>query len=150
MPARIVARHCARPVVDVAASRKVAGEHTPVGEVFHRKGELGRDDERLEQALLDRIAEEEVAILGLNRQVDAQRRDQRASLGAGGDDHHVRVELVERTDVLVAHVETFGERLDDRLRPVEVAVLSTPGSTGERVRAQPRHELGCLSGGHDA
>ena len=96
------------------------------------------------------MAEEEVAILGLNRQVDAQRRDQRASLGAGGDDHHVRVELVERTDVLVAHVETFGERLDDGLRPVEVAVLPTPGSTGERVRAQPRHELGCLGGGHDA
>ena len=52
------------PFVDVAAPRKVAGEHTPIGEVFHRKGELWGDDERLEQALLDRIAEEEVAILG--------------------------------------------------------------------------------------
>ena len=86
----------------------------------------------------------------MNRQFDAQWRDQRASLGAGGDYHHVRVELVELTDVLVLHVETFGECLDDGLRPVEVAVLRTPGSTGERVRAQSRHELGCLIGGHDA
>ena len=61
-----------------------------------------RDDERLEQALRDRLAEEEVAVLGANRQVDAERHDQRACLAAGSDDHHVRV---ERTDVLVAHVE---------------------------------------------
>ena len=88
--------------------------------------------------------------VGVNRQVDAQRRDQRAGLGAGGDDHDVRVELVERADLLVAYVEPFGERPDDGLRPVEVAVLPTPGSAGERVGAQALHELGRLGGGHDA
>ena len=51
----------------VAARAQVAGEHAAVGELLRREAALRSDDEGLEQALADRLAEEEVPILADDR-----------------------------------------------------------------------------------
>ena len=52
--------------------------------------------------------------------------------------------------ILLQDVETLGERLDDRLRPVEVPVLGAPRAARDRVGAQTGHELAGFRGGDDA
>ncbi len=61
----------------IAARAEVAREHAAVGELLRGERELGRDDERLEQTLADRVAEEEVAILGARPAGRPERREQR-------------------------------------------------------------------------
>ena len=125
----------APPFVRVAARREVAGEHAPVGEVFRRKSELRRDDERLEQALLDRGLRKRWRSSGSTGRSTPNGATSVEARAAGGDDHRVggAVELVELpADVRRCAARrnpnvTSAERLDDGLRPVEVAVLPTPG-----------------------
>ena len=56
-------------VAGVAGGGEIAGEHAAVGELLGGEVELRRDDERLEQPLADRLAQEEVARLALDRQL---------------------------------------------------------------------------------
>ena len=63
--------------VGVARRREVAREHAPAGEVLRREVAVDEDDERLEQPLGDRFAEEQVLRLRDDRQLDLERCEQR-------------------------------------------------------------------------
>ena len=79
----------------------VAGrEHAPVGELLRREPALGRDDERLEQPLTDRVAEAEDARLRVDRQLGQEPR----RVDAGRDDDVAGVEVVERLHLAEPHV----------------------------------------------
>ena len=141
--------------VGVAARGEVARQHAAVCEVLRREPELRRDDERLEQRLGDRVAEEEVAILGLDGNVDPERREQLPRLGRRGHDDRVGslavdeppvAVLTDRVHLRMPHVDARGERLDDCLRPVEVAVLAAPRAAEDRVGAQAWHQVGRFVG----
>ena len=95
-------------LVGVAGRGEVAGEHAAVCELLGREVPLGRDHERLEQALADRLAQEEVARLALDRQL----RDQRPGLPAGRDDdvRRRRARPVREGELPAASVAARGGR----------------------------------------
>src|SRR5207237_10775173 len=64
--------------------------------------------------------------------------------------HRVGELRLERADRPDADIEPATERLDDALRPVEVAVLPAPSGTGERPRTEAGNELGRLVGRDEA
>ena len=143
----------------VAARTKVAGEHAAVGELLRGEAALGGDDERLEQPLPDRLAEEQMTILAPDRQVDTEGREQRGRVDTGGDDEGLGRERPGDPAAAVAaqtghlrlmDVDSPRKGLDDRLRPVEVAVLGAPGRARERGGLEAWDERGRLVGTHDA
>ena len=144
----------------VAFAAQIAREHTPVRELLRREPAIDRDHERLEQALPDRLAQEERARLLDDRQVEAERRNERARLRAGRDDDGIRLTRAPdasssrqpapsraiATHVRRARLRRRGddprrERLDDRLRPGEVPVLGAPGRAEHAGRVETRHDL---------
>ena len=134
----------------VAARSEVAREHPPVAELLRGEAPLGRDDERLEQPLADRLAQEEEAVLSLDRELDSERPQEVGRVGARRDDDGVCEPRLERVDRPDADVEPAAERLDNALRPVEVAVLRAPGAADDRVGAEAGDELGRLVGRDEA
>ena len=134
---------CRRILVGVGAGGEVAREDAAAPQVLRREVALGRDDQRLEQPVGDRVAQQEVPRLLLDREVDPDRGEKRRRVVPGRDDHGVGldricVDALERParrpldeagdgralDRDPVPATRFGERLDDRLRLVEVAVLS--------------------------
>ena len=103
----------------IADRGEVAGEETAVAELLRGKAALRRHDERLEQPLADRVAEEEVARLGTNRKLGKQPR----RIDAGSDHDGIGCELAAggqpNSAVLLRrafadlHVGQRSERLDD-------------------------------------
>ena len=85
MAARTLRRHAGASVVGSPVAPRSLARTRPLVELLRREPQLGRDDERLEQALADRRAEEQVPGLELDRQVDAQRPDERTRVGSGRD-----------------------------------------------------------------
>ena len=134
---------------------EIAREDSAVGELLRRECELRRDDERLEQPLADRVAEKQVAILGDQREVDPERRQQRARVGAGRDDDDVGFDALDapaarcgrdRPHADAPNVDAGRERLHHRLGPIEVTVVGTPGGARQLIDAQPRNQLRCVGG----
>ena len=122
---------------------------------------LSGHHERLEQPLRNGLAEEEMALLALDRKLDAESRDELDALPPGRDDHGVGRQragarsrapspaVVGRSESHLARSEhplRVGERLHDGLRPVEVAVLVTPRSSGERLVRSPGTSAAASSG----
>ena len=70
----------------IAFAAQVACEHAPARELLRRDSAIDRDHERFEQALSDRLTEKEGARFLDDRQLEAERRKQRARLRAGRDD----------------------------------------------------------------
>ena len=102
-------------------------------------------------------------LLALDRKLDAEIRDELDALPPGRDDHGVggqragaRIQLParcrrpKRVHSRDSNIRSAGERLHDGLRPVEVAVLVTPRSAGERLGPKPGHERRRLLRRHDA
>ena len=69
---------------------QVAGEDASVGELLGRDAAVDGDHERLEQPLRQRLAEEEVARLLHDRQLEAERSEESRRVVAGRDDDGVR------------------------------------------------------------
>jgi hypothetical protein len=141
----------------------VTREDAAVGKVLRRERALGRDHERLEQPLPDRLAVEQVARLLDDRRRQTERGDETRGVVRRCDHDGVRFvplavravqrpaasRLPELDDVVVlnAHAEPprgCGVGLHDRLRPVEVAVLGAVRRTEHRRHVHPGNDLGQL------
>ena len=146
----------------IADRAEVAGEHAAVPELLCGEVELRRDDERLEQALADRLAQEQVSLLPLDRQCRTEWAEEVVDIDAGRHDHRVGRDSPERPRQLPAvtrpaervdgddpDVDVAGDRLHCGLRLVEVPVLRTPGRPGQLLDRETRDELGCLGGRDD-
>ena len=103
-----------------------------------------------------------MSLLVLDRKLDAETRDELDARPPGRDDHGfgrqravARIELParcrrpERVHRRDPNVRSGPERLHDRLRPVEVAVLLAPRRPSERLGPQPGHECCRLLGPDD-
>ena len=132
-------------------------------ELLRREPQLGRDDERLEQALADRRAEEQVSGLELDRQVDAQRPDERTRVGSGRDHDGRRGEAAgrrverpgpavrdDRVDRRAADVELPRDRDDRRPGLVHVPVLRAVRRSDQRLGPEAGHQPPRLRGRDDA
>ena len=69
----------------IARGMEVARENAAVRQLLCRDPAVDRDHERLEEALPDRLAQKERARLLDDREVEPERREQRARVGTGGD-----------------------------------------------------------------
>src|SRR5207253_4197381 len=126
-----------------------------IRELLASEASLGRDDERFQNSLGDRITEKEMSCLPANRKLDAERSNELGRVVSRGDDDLTggdpapvaqrelpgRALLGNRRDL--AHDERravrprrLRERLDHGLRVVEKAVLRTPRRTGEATRVK--------------
>ena len=124
-----------------ATGAEVARKNTPVAELLGGETQLGRDDQRLEQTLADRLAQEDKPIFALDRQPG----NDSGGIGTGGDDDRMRLEICRRRHRLDPDLEPSREPLDDALRPVEIAVVRAPRAARERFRVQAGDEGGGLS-----
>src|SRR5437660_5808940 len=61
------------PLRLVATRAEIAREHPAVAQLLGRKAALRRDDERLEQPLADRLAQEEEPVFTLDRELGSER-----------------------------------------------------------------------------
>ena len=129
----------------VPLRREVARQQAPVGELFRGEVPVRGDDQRLEQPLRDRVPIEQVPGLGRDGELRPKRADELGRLGPRGEHDGAclggaavaepesprRADWLERRYLAALYRRPgtdgrLGERLHDRLRPIEVAVLAAP------------------------